>query len=249
MIKPGDEWGQPTDATAELECHGDDQALAALIAANGTGSALDPDHAARDELSPGPLVRFFPTGSDLARAVGLADVNISVNVGGGAAGRAHDDQPLRGIELPIDAISSDIGVAMNCVILGVIPTRVRPYHRRRPVRVCVDGRELFSGRATTVVIANGQFVEGADLVPRGHPGDGRLEIQVYALAPGERGPMRRRLPTGSHLPHPRIVATSGRVVEVDGLTRPWPVTLDRRAGRVETRLRAAMLPSALRLLI
>ena len=223
MIKPGEEWGRPTDETADVECHGDDQALAALIATGSRDSAA------------GRLVRFFPEGSDLARAVGVADVS--------------DDQPVRGIELPIDAISSDLGVAMNCVILGVSPTRLRPYHRRRPIRVCVDGRELFSGPATTVVIANGQFVAGADLVPRGHPGDGRLEIQVYALAPGERGPMRRRLPTGSHLPHPRILATSGRVIEVDGLTRPWPVTVDRRRATVETRLDVSVRPGALRLLI
>ena len=224
VIKPGEQWGRPTDATADLECHGDDQALAALITAK---QGTDPER--------GRLVRFFPAGSDLARAVGLVDV--------------RDDRPVRGIELPIDAISSDLGVAMNCVILGVLPTRLRPYHRRRPVRVCVDGRELFSGPATTVVIANGQFVAGADLVPRGHPGDGRLEVQVYALAPGERGPMRRRLPTGSHLPHPHILATSGRVIEVDSLNRPWPVTLDRRSGRAETRLGVSILPGALRLLI
>lgn len=232
MIKPGEQWGRPTDATADLECHGDDQALAALITAGRTGSAL------------GPLVRFFPEGSDLARAVGVADVKV-----GGAALRAHDDRPDQGVELPIDAISSDIGLAMNCIILGVVPTRVHAYHRRRPIRVRVDGRELFSGRATTVVIANGQFVEGADLVPRGHPGDGRLEIQVYALAPGERGPMRRRLPAGIHLPHPHIIATSGRAVEVDGLTRPWPINLDRRSDTVETALGVAILPSVIRLLI
>ena len=241
MIKPGEEWGQPTDATAEIECHGDDQALAALV----TLGRADP--------APARLVRFFPSGSDLARAVGLADVDADLDTnltaGGSATDHVRDDQPVRGIELPIDAISSDLGVAMNCVILGVSPTRLRPYHRLRPIRVCVDGRELFSGPATSVVIANGQFVAGADLVPRGHPGDGRLEIQVYALAPGERGPMRRRLPTGTHLPHPRILATSGRIIEVDGLRRPWPVTLDRRSGRAETRLGLSILPSALRLLI
>ena len=245
MIKPGEEWGRPTDATAEIECHGDDQALAALI----TTDSADP--------VPARLVRFFPSGSDLARAVGLADLkadlnadlDTDLNAGASVTDRVRHDRPIRGIELPIDAISSDLGVAMNGVILGISPTRLRPYHRRRPIRVWVDGRELFSGPATSVVIANGQFVAGADLVPRGHPGDGRLEVQVYALAPGERGPMRRRLPTGTHLPHPRILATSGRVIEIDGLRRPWPVTLDRRSGQAETRLGLSILPSALRLLI
>ena len=45
----------------------------------------------------------------------------------------------------------------------------------------VDGQPWFAGSATTVVIANGQFLRGADIVPRGHPGDGRLEVQVYEL--------------------------------------------------------------------
>ncbi len=253
MIKPGEEWGRPTDARADVECRGDDQALAAIIAAPPTD---DDPRTARQSTEPpsvappSPLVRFHPEGSDLARSVGLAELSPgAARTVYGSTGRAGDDPPAHGVELPIDAIASDLGAAMNCVILGVLPTRLRPYHRRRPITVCVDGRELFRGQATTVVIANGQFVEGADLVPRGHPGDGRLEIQVYALAPGERSPMRRRLPTGSHLPHPRIITTSGRGIEIDGLRRPWPVTVDRRRTTVEGRLSLSVLPNAIRLLI
>ena len=254
MIKPGEEWGRPTDARADVECRGDDQALAALIATPlndlDAGWGVDPTGAVRHETTRGPLIRFRPEGSDLARSVGLAETTAEVaRARGELAGGASGDSPVRGVELPIDAIASSLGVAMNCVIVGVHPTRLRPYHRRRTITVSVDGRELFCGRATTVVIGNGQFVEGADLIPRGHPGDGRLEIQVYALTPGERAPMRRRLPTGSHLPHPRIVATSGRVIEVDGLTRPWPVTVDRRQAQGERRLSLSVLPSAVRLLI
>ena len=253
MIKPGEEWGRSTNAHADVECRGDDQSLAALIDApvrgNDVGSAVEPMEPP-SVMPPSPMVRFHPEGSDLARSVGLAELRAgAVRAGHGSTGGAHDHPPARGVELPIDAIASDLGAAMNCVILGVLPTRLRPYHRRRPVKVRVDGQELFSGPATTVVIANGQFVEGADLVPRGHPGDGRLEIQVYALAPRERAPMRRRLPTGSHLPHPRIIATSGRVIEVDGLRRPWPVTVDRRRTTVEARLSLSVLPHAIRLLI
>lgn len=254
MIKPGEEWGRPTDARADVECRGDDQSLAGLFdpppERNETDSPVEPPGPTPIAAPLGPLVRFHPEGSDLARSVGLAEVNAgAAHAGHGSTGRADDDPRARGVELPIDAIASGLGAAMNCVILGVLPTRLRPYHRRRPVNVRVDGRELFSGPATTVVIANGQFVEGADLVPRGHPGDGRLEVQVYTLTPGERAPMRRRLPTGSHLPHPRILATSGRVIEIDGLTRPWPVTVDRRRTTVEGRLNLSVLPHAIRLLI
>jgi diacylglycerol kinase family enzyme len=61
--------------------------------------------------------------------------------------------------------------------------------------------------------------------------------------------MRRRLPTGTHLPHPRIAATTGRSVEITGPTDGLPVTLDgRTAGRAE-RLTAAVRHPALRLLL
>ncbi len=91
---------------------------------------------------------------------------------------------------------------MNGVIVGTPPRRVRMTTPSARVTVTVNGREVATGRATTVVIANGQFFDGLDVVPRGHPGDGRLEVQVYALRRGERGAMRSRLPLGVHLPAP-----------------------------------------------
>jgi len=128
------------------------------------------------------------------------------------------------------------GLAVNMIISGVGPERLRPWTRARPVEVRVNGRVVHEGPATTVVVANGQFRRGVDLVPRGHPGDGRLEVHVYALRPGERGAMRRRLPAGGHLPHPRIVTTTGlraevrwaapAALEVDGAAEPRRSYLD-----------------------
>src|SRR4029079_2169440 len=140
------------------------------------------------------------------------------------------------------------GIAVNLVVVGTAPPALRAWHRARPVTVRVDGRTVHDGPATTVVIANGQFTGPADLVPRGHPGDGRLEVQVYALGAGERGAMRRRLPTGTHVPHPRIVATSGRTVVVTA-ARAWPVTLDGRPRGRRAELTASVRHPALRLLI
>jgi hypothetical protein len=81
--------------------------------------------------------------------------------------------------------------------------------------------------ATAVVVASGQFLRGADLVPRGHPGDGRAEIQVYAVSRGQRAGVRSRLPQGVHLPHPDItqMGTSGRV-EIRADRGPLPVEVD-----------------------
>jgi diacylglycerol kinase family enzyme len=86
-------------------------------------------------------------------------------------------------------------------------------------------------------------------VPRGHPGDGKAEIQVYELAKRERRRMRTRLATGAHVPHPRIRQRTARTIglranpaapwEVDGLTRA------ERTGTTTIRV----LPGAYRLLI
>jgi hypothetical protein len=219
VIKPGEEWGTPTDDEADLVVRGDDTALAAVL----------PDDAGRV-----PLVRFVPEGSDLARAVGLA---------------AGVDARPRGLALPIDAVTTAHGPAVNVVVVGPAPAALRPWHRSPPVRVTVDGRTVHDGPATTVVVANGQFDGPADLAPRGHPGDGRLEIQVYALRPGERAAMRRRLPTGTHVPHPRIVTTTGRAVTVHVGAAGLAARLDGRPiGRVRS-LDAAVRHPALRLLL
>ena len=115
------------------------------------------------------------------------------------------------------------------------------------ITVRVDGRAWFSGRATTVVVANGQFLRGNDLVPRGHPGDGWAEVQVYTLAP-RRGAMRRRLPTGTHVPHPGVRSGQARRVEVE-VAGPVPVEVDGRPQGRTGRLVVTLVPAAIRLLV
>jgi diacylglycerol kinase family enzyme len=100
------------------------------------------------------------------------------------------------------------------VVLGAPPDRLTAWSRRRRVRVEIDGAEVWSGAATSVIAASGEYLRGADLVPRGHPGDGRFEVQVFALAPSQRRQMRRRLPAGTHLPHPEIKTFSARSLVV-----------------------------------
>lgn len=165
--------------------------------------------------APGALISFHPDAtSDLARAVGLTP--------GASSGTA----------LPMDALElGDAPPACNMCVIGTPPDRLRWWSRVVDFEVEIDGAPWFSGPATTVVVATGQFLRGLDLAPRGHPGDGRAEIQVYELTRRERRPMRARLPTGSHVPHPRIRQRSARSVvvraagptlcEVDGVTRPF----------------------------
>ncbi len=242
MIRRGDAWGGPVAGPPELEVAGDDVALADAVRAH---LRLNPERAGA------PSVRFDASaGSDLARAVGL--------VGPGAATIALDLDVITIGEEANGEPSGEAGdegcgeaeraLSVNAVVLGPAPDRLRWWHRRRPTTVLVDGRPVFTGRATTVLVANGQFLRGYDVVPAGHPGDGRLEVQVYALAPGERAAMRRRLPGAAHLPHPRIHAASGRAVVVDA-PGAAPLEVDGvHVGRTGA-LRATIRPGAYRLLV
>lgn len=163
----------------------------------------------------GTLIGFDPdAGSDLARALGL-----------------RSGAPSRGRSLPMDVLALSGGdLAVNAVVWGVPPHRLRPWHRRRPVEVAVDGGPVTTLAATTVGVLVGEYLAGHDVSPRGHPGDGVAELQVYALRPGQRGAMAARLGSGTHLPHPEITTRKARRVtlrsrspmalEVDGRSRP-----------------------------
>ena len=221
-MRPGEEWGRPAtddDRGRAVVVGGGDAALAAAVAAD-----------------PGGLWRPDPAG-DLARALGI-----------------RADTPGARV-VPCDAVVvADGPPAVNAVVLGTAPDRLHRLHRRRPVEVTVDDRRLTGPdggtlAATTVVVASGQYLRGLDLVPRGHPGDGRLEVLVLGLAPGERGPMRRRLPTGQHLPHPRIVTATGRRVRVAWADEPRPVEVDGAERAPQAVVDLAVSPGVVELLV
>jgi hypothetical protein len=206
---------------------GSDHDASADIVVSGDDAALAAALRGHDA----PLVRFRPDEhSDLARAVGLSATSAGTTA------------------LPLDALDVDGALACNAVVLGVPPDRLRRHHRARPVRVEVDGRVIADGPATTVVVATGQFVRGLDVVPSGHPGDGRLEIQVYALPRAQRARMRRRLAGGSHLPHPGVVEARGRDVRVSAARR-LAIEADGHPGAARDACRVQVVPGAYRLLV
>jgi hypothetical protein len=182
--------------------------------------------------APGALVRFRPdASSDVARAVGL-----------------NAPEPA-GTELTMDALElADGSLAVNMVVFGVPPDRLRRFSKRVEMRARVDDGEWFAGRATTVLCAVGQWLRGHDVVPRGHPGDGRAEMQAYRLRPPERAAMRSRLRTGGHVPHPRILQRSGRRLEIEADTAV-PLEVDGIRRTPASRLVARVTPGAYRLLV
>jgi hypothetical protein len=184
VIRKGEPWERPAAGPPEWEVAGDDPALAAAVR----------EH-------PGARIGFRPgPGSDLARALGVS----------GPGGATHD--------LPLDALRIDADgrdlFGVNMVVVGTPPDQLRWWSPRPDLRVAVDGRVVHDGPALGVVVATGQYLRGHDVVPRGHPGDGRLEVQVYAVDRGDRRGVRSRLAQGVHLPHPGITQALGRRIEV-----------------------------------
>jgi hypothetical protein len=221
-LRPGQAWGSEESGPADLEVAGSDAMLGSVLARGVTD----------------PLVRFNPSpGSDLARAVGLV------------AGAAPT-----GLALPVDLLiavtgeGSDPIVAVNSVVIGVAPDRLQPWHRPAGLSVEIDGTALDAAAATTLVVMNGQYLRGLDLSPRGHPGDGVAEAQLYAVAPGTRRAMRSRLARGAHVPHPAITIRRARRVRVRA-ARPVALEVDGAARGKVTELEVTLRPAAYRLLV
>jgi hypothetical protein len=221
-LRHGQPWGHAAAGPPDVEIKGDD----ADLAVGGTER-------------PGELVRFRPSSrSDLARALGL-----------GPARAGTTEVAVDALAVRIGGAGGDDLAAVNAVVLGAAPDRLSWGVRSSRVAVHVDGRPWFTGRATTVVVANGQFLRGTDLVPRGHPGDGWAEVQVYALGQRERAEMRRRLPTGTHVPHPRIAGGRAQRVEVDVAGHRLPLEVDGHPHGRSDRLEVTLVPGSIRLLI
>lgn len=208
-----------------LTVEGDDAALAAAV----------------DTAPDGP-VRFAPSAtSDFALALGLAVSPAPQGRSGPGAGG-----PESVVEL--DVLDVDGRAVVNAVVVGPAPDRLRRRHRAVETTVVVDGRTVHAGPATTVVVANGQFLHGCDAVPRGHPGDGAFEVQVYAVPAPQRTELRRRVRLGAHVPHPGIRQFRARRAEVT-TSRPRPVEADGRRLPATDRLVVSLRPGALRLVV
>jgi hypothetical protein len=192
-------------------------------------SGTDADLAAAVARTPGALIRFHATrDSDLARAIGTP-----------APGGDRD--------VPMDALRiADDVLAVNMVVVGTPPDRLRRFSRRIVATVTVGGRALVSGPVTTIVVATGEFLRGHDVVPRGHPGDGRAEIQAYAVPPSERRALRARLALGTHVPHPAITQRAGTHVEIR-LERATAVEVDGQPAAPADHLVITVVPGAYRL--
>lgn len=124
-------------------------------------------------------------------------------------------------------------------------------------QVLVDGRlHLFVAHLVArnrwwtraVVAMNAQWVGDWNLGPKAHPNDGRLDVFESTLRVGDLAKVRRRLPTGSHLPHPRISSRKAAATTFE-LERPLPVWLDGEVVDEGRSLVVRLEPDALRVVI
>jgi hypothetical protein len=91
-------------------------------------------------------------------------------------------------------------------------------------------------RGPILAVMNAEFIGDWDVAPRGHPNDGRAEVfEVDAsMSVRDRLGARRRLATGTHVPHPRITTRSVRAATWD-FPRPLDVIVDGQpAGRASS---------------
>lgn len=182
---------------------------------------------------PGALIAYRPqVRSDVGMGIGLRP---------GAT-------PAGDLEVAMDVLVVGEHWALGCVIVGAPPDELTRWARRRALAVAVGSR-AHDLAASSLVVATGQWWRGLDLIPRGHPGDGRFEVQVFGLAPAERAPMRSRLRSGTHVPHPRILELSGRRISVQG-AGGLPLRVDDRpGGPAPDPLVVEIRPAAYRLLL
>lgn len=90
-------------------------------------------------------------------------------------------------------------------------------------------------RGRIVVAANAAFVGRWNVAPRAHPGDGRLDtVEVAGMPVTDRIEARRRMVSGTHIPHPNIAVRRVRAAQFE-FERPTNIHLD---GRLTTSARA-----------
>jgi hypothetical protein len=95
---------------------------------------------------------------------------------------------------------------------------------------------------------NAEWLGDWDVVPRAHPGDGLLEVIDVTMPTGDRLKARRRLPSGTHVPHGDI-----RMGRADAVQRDVPaghhVWLDGERIDAARTVSIRVEPDALRIVV
>lgn len=137
---------------------------------------------------------------------------------------------------PLGLLGGDL-----CATLGGTGHEARLRSPEATTLVCDLGSVLLDGRLhwfVSSLVARGPWWRGRafiamnaawlgvwNVAPQAHPGDGLIDTFDARVPLGQVLAMRRRLVTGSHLPHPAISTRRASAVQVE-LERSMPVWLD-----------------------
>jgi diacylglycerol kinase family enzyme len=103
-------------------------------------------------------------------------------------------------------------------------------------------------RGRVVAVMNAQWLGRYDLGPRAHPGDGLLDVTDADLSLSDRLKARRRLPVGTHVPHPGIATRRVAAWQTD-FDPPLDVWLDGDAIGRTRQLSVRVEPDALTVVV
>ncbi len=168
-------------------------------------------------------------GGDLARTLG-------VRQGGTTDVTPTSNETAESVSFPIDVIELSCSDGRRTVALA---------------HVVVRSRRWGWWRGPVTVLMNAQYIGRWDVAPRGHPNDGRVDLLEVepTMSIRQRLLAGRRLPIGSHVPHPLVrsrsvtrttfVVPASARVDVDG--RRW---ID-GSSTIEATIAAEIVPDAL----
>jgi hypothetical protein len=97
------------------------------------------------------------------------------------------------------ALQADDDVLCAAIDLGAV---VIDGARHAFVAHVIARSRAWSGAVFAVM--NSESLDDWIVAPRAHPGDGRFDLVEARLSIADRFKARRRLPTGTHVPHPSI---------------------------------------------
>lgn len=102
--------------------------------------------------------------------------------------------------------------------------------------------------STVALTMNAQWLGPWDMAPKAHPNDGLLDAVQASLSVSDRLKARRRLPLGTHVPHPGI-ETRRSAAHRFGFPRALDVWLDGERIGSARELEVTLLPDAIRIVV
>jgi len=118
-----------------------------------------------------------------------------------------------------DRLHTDDAVTLTIDVCEVVLDDAR----RVFVAHVIARRSWWHGRLWAAL--NAEWIGDWDVAPRAHPGDGLLDVMDVSLSTRDRVRARRRLASGTHVPHPKI--RQQRIASIDvEFDRPMRVWAD-----------------------